>query len=247
MKRTSVSSRSVAFTLIELLVVVAIIAVLVALLLPALSKARNRARTLLCQANLKHCGVLINMYADAWNEFLPSAWYRSGDPANGQYSWLYGWWGQLYKLSNGYNQDWPRPMGGSVDFLYCPESIDQIKPRSNGMAGYQYSWMIHNSSYPYYTTSDGKPYGVRGYEDMDQIRIILYCCVPDRLPPNHYVYLCSCPYMSWIVDWYVQYLGRDHNNGTNFLTVAGNVEWIPDRGKKEAYYDGAYGFKLRWW
>jgi prepilin-type N-terminal cleavage/methylation domain-containing protein len=55
------------FTLIELLVVVAIIAVLVALLLPGLAQARNKAKRLLCQNNMKQVAAGFLMYADTEN------------------------------------------------------------------------------------------------------------------------------------------------------------------------------------
>ena len=94
MKSTRTSFRSPnrkGFTLIELLVVISIIATLIALIAPAVQSARNAARRMECQSNLKNVALATLNFAGSHNGQLPALVRNHGVQADGVTPNYYNW------------------------------------------------------------------------------------------------------------------------------------------------------------
>ncbi len=62
------------FSLVELLVVIGVIAILIALLLPALQRARQQAKGVACQSNLRQLGLALQLYQNENRGWFYPVW-----------------------------------------------------------------------------------------------------------------------------------------------------------------------------
>ncbi|HUG68085.1 MAG TPA: DUF1559 domain-containing protein [Pirellulaceae bacterium] len=90
------AGRQAAFTLVELLVVIAIIGILVALLLPAVQAAREAARRMQCQNNLKQIALGVLNYESTYRRIPASAIVKLNVTATGNN----GSWGVHGRILN---------------------------------------------------------------------------------------------------------------------------------------------------
>lgn len=121
------------FTLIELLVVVAIIVVLMAILMPSLGRAREQAKSLLCQTQARSLAIADIMYADENNGWITPVTQGSTS-----------WWGFLRPYWK--NQVFRAPDGTAKEAPFCNVFVEKYGPIApsvwtypNNVTGYHFN------------------------------------------------------------------------------------------------------------
>ena len=103
------SGKPEGFTLIELLVVIAIIAILAAMLLPALSKAKEKARSVNCVSNIKQMALGYTMYGDDNGDDMVTLYLFKTAPPGAFFPGDVTWWVDLL-----------RPYLQTTNLIKCP-------------------------------------------------------------------------------------------------------------------------------
>lgn len=208
------------FTIIELLVVIAIIAVLASVLLPALNKAREKAHSTKCKANLRQIGLAFHSYLNDNENWIPYAYNSDGTPIAGYATALNDAWYcalandvglarvSFYQIRHAGETVASGTVIRNPVVYSCPSVHTRKYPTSDEPVDYAPPSIIANTAEAYGKIRRNKITKVK----MPSNRSFLLECDKD---PNFF----NVGIASGLI--------RRHDNSANTLMFDGHVEWHP--------------------
>ncbi len=194
------------FTLIELLVVIAIIALLVSILLPSIARARALANRVACKAHLRGFSQAFPLYAEDNSRQYPSMGYDGNTPQNADPTATNSrdnLFGQGDCVAQVY---WLLVNQGSVtDGQFECASGEYQEPERSSDYGFD-DW--RNTSYALQPTTT--QWKARLSQSLDGSLVLM----ADRPDPDNLG----------------KYSANHKEEGTNYLTNNGSVQWADDDG-----------------
>ncbi len=216
--------RKSGFTLIELLVVIAIIALLISLLVPSLARAKELAKKVSCQANVRSIGLAVAQYTNENSGWLPMAYANNevGPPEETCYvleiSPFLGceddkWFDDYY-----YNT-------GAPVSVVCPSETKEFGAH---ILGYGWNWIYLGAYAKWGYTGGHQGYWWSRRKESDVKRPGETSCLGESRPSANPA--AWRPPLGTTLWWGSYdgagdpYLGSRHDEGANYLCVDGHIE-----------------------
>ena len=207
-------TRSSGFTLIELLVVIAIIAILAAILFPVFAQAREKARQTACLSNFKQIGAALMMYAQDYDETLPTHSIGSGD-----------WIVAFYNEPTSYAATVPRiswmyaiqPYLKNTMVYQCPDAIENTgaaAPTVLSRASYYGNGVVFGRAIAVIPNPASIIWSHEGI-DITKNSVTR----PSGCPST------ACPNLTGYRAWLAASYDNIHINGGNLLYCDGHAKW----------------------
>lgn len=205
------------FSLIEVLVVFATLSILLSLLQPSLARTLSISKTQLCASNLKHWGVLFELYSEDYDGELPNANYP-------------GWHRNMDVILERPTVDYEIGQGKGFGIFECPENEVQRRPAGHLISELDNSYQPNGFNNAILFLSSNK----YRHENPSQLYALF-----DGMYYRTEVWKSdgmATEFTSGIRS--VRYV---HSKGLNMLYADGHVDWLPPVLENRGGYLGGSG------